>query len=114
MDLSVYLHQAVRGFSRYNKYTLGSDLRTISLEIVRLIIRANNTAQKEAVLRELVQQCEMLKAMLVVAKEVKAFQHFKSFQHASALAVMLCRQSEGWLKSSLKSQNHPSAARPRR
>lgn len=48
MDLSIYLQRAVRGFSRYNKYTLGTELRTISLDIVRLIIRGNNTEGDDA------------------------------------------------------------------
>ena len=34
MDLAVYLEQVVRNFSRYHKYTLGSDLRQQSRELV--------------------------------------------------------------------------------
>ena len=41
-DLSVYLENVARNFSRYHKYTLGADLRNISRMIVRLIIRANS------------------------------------------------------------------------
>ena len=37
MDLAVYLEQVVRNFSRYHKYTLGSDLRQQSREPVRMI-----------------------------------------------------------------------------
>lgn len=33
MDLTVYLEQVVRNFSRYHKYTLGSDLRQQSREL---------------------------------------------------------------------------------
>jgi hypothetical protein len=32
MDLTIYLEQVVRNFSRYHKYTLGSDLRQQSRE----------------------------------------------------------------------------------
>jgi|CXWL01.1.fsa_nt_gi hypothetical protein len=42
MDLAVYLEQVVRTFSRYHKYTLGSELRQQSHELVTLIIRANS------------------------------------------------------------------------
>ena len=42
MDLTVYLDQVVRNFSRYHKYTLGSDLRQQSRELVTVIIRANS------------------------------------------------------------------------
>ena len=37
MDLAVYLEQVVRNFSRYHKYTLGSDLRQQSRELLRMI-----------------------------------------------------------------------------
>jgi hypothetical protein len=96
MELSVYTEETVRKFSRYQKYGIGEDLRDLSRQIVLLIIRANSTEQKSPVLQELVETCEQLKVMLVLAKEVKAFQSFTSFQQAAGLATSLCRQSEGW------------------
>ena len=42
MDLVVHLEQVVWNFSRYHKYTLGSDLRQQSRELVTVIIRANS------------------------------------------------------------------------
>ena len=101
MEMSVYLQNIVRKFSRYNKYSIGADLRDLSRNILLQIIRANSARDREKILRELVEHCEMLKTMLVFAKETKAFDNFKSFQHASSMAVMLCKQSEGWLKSSM-------------
>ena len=106
MELAVYLQNCVRNFSRYNKYSIGSDLRDLSREILLLIIRANSARDKERHLAELVETCDMLKTMLVFAKEAKAFENFKTFQNASSMAVILCRQSEGWLKSSRKGRNH--------
>ncbi len=41
MDVAVYFEKIVRNFSRYNKYTLGSELREKSRQIVELIIKAN-------------------------------------------------------------------------
>jgi hypothetical protein len=41
-ELAKYFDKIVRNFSRYNKYTYGSDLRNLSREILKLIIRANN------------------------------------------------------------------------
>ncbi len=37
MDLTVYLEKIVRNFGRYHKYTLGSELRAKSREIVGVI-----------------------------------------------------------------------------
>lgn len=111
IELAVYLQQVVRHFSRYNKYSIGAELRDHSRKIILLIIRANSCRNKVAILTELVETCEMLKTSIVFAKEVKAFASFKSFQHASSLAVVLCKQSEGWLKSSRKSQNHQPSSK---
>ena len=36
--MAVYFEKIVRNFSRYNKYTLGSELRKLSRDIVKLII----------------------------------------------------------------------------
>ena len=41
-DLSVYLENTVRNLLRYLKYTLASNFREISRQIVRLIIMANS------------------------------------------------------------------------
>ena len=106
MELAVYLQQVIRNFSRYNKYSIGAELRELSRRTILLIIKANSHRNKSRVLAELVETCEMLKTSIVFAKEIKAFASFKSFQHASSLAVVLCKQSEGWLKSSRRSQNH--------
>jgi hypothetical protein len=42
MELALYFEQIVRNFSRYNKYTIGSDLRNKSREIACHIMRANS------------------------------------------------------------------------
>ena len=47
MDLTIYFEKVVRNFSRYHKYTLGSELREKSREIVGLIIKANFTVGGE-------------------------------------------------------------------
>jgi hypothetical protein len=49
-DLCLWLEQVVRGFSRYHKYAIGSDLRTLSRRILRLVVRANARADKTDVL----------------------------------------------------------------
>jgi hypothetical protein len=39
MELTVYIETVVRSFSRYHKYTLGTDLRQQSRALVTVIIR---------------------------------------------------------------------------
>lgn len=45
--LILLLEQAVRGFPRYHKYTLDTDLRRQALQVGRLIIRANTQREAE-------------------------------------------------------------------
>jgi len=99
MDLAVYIENVVRGFSRYHKYTIGTDLRNLSREVVRLIIAANSREDKLQSLTELRDMIEQLKVTIRICKEVKAFRNFNSFQNAAEAAVNLSRQSEGWIRS---------------
>lgn len=36
-DLTLYFEKIVRNFSRYDKYTIGADLRQLSRDVLRLI-----------------------------------------------------------------------------
>ena len=99
MDMTIYIENIVRGFSRYHKYTLGTDLRNLSREIVRLIIRANSERERLSTLHCLRDTIEELKVVLRICKEVKAFNNFQSFTHSIEAAISLSRQSEGWIKS---------------
>ncbi len=98
-DMSVYIENIVRGFSRYHKYTLGTDLRNLSREIVRLIVRANSEKERLSTLQALRDTIEELKVTIRVCKEVKALKSFNSFKYLMENAISLSRQSEGWLKS---------------
>lgn len=102
LDLAIYLEKIVRTFSRYHKYTLGSDLRGKSREIVGFIIKANSTADRLPVLLELRERLEALMVLLRIGKEVKAFSHFNGYAYAANLVVNLNRQNEGWIKSQKK------------
>jgi len=98
-DLSVYLETIARNFSRYHKYTLGSDLRNLSRKIVRLIIRANSERDKIATLETIRVTVEELKVTARICKEVKAFKNFNSFQYMMGETISLGKQCEGWIKS---------------
>ena len=83
-DPLVYFEKIVKNFSRYNKYTHGTDLRNISSQVVR----ANNTVNKLPVLEELRLYLEELKTVIRICKEVNDFPNFNSFQiiHARVTA----------------------------
>ena len=98
-DLSIYLENSVRGFSRYHKYTLGTDLRNLSRRIVQLIIRANSEKDKTATLQQMRVVVEELKVTGRICKEVKAFKNFDAFKYMMEQTISLSKQCEGWLRS---------------
>jgi hypothetical protein len=87
------------GLSRYHKSTLGSDLRDSSRNIDGLIIWINNEKDKVAGLKRLRIKLDELLVLIRLAKEVKAFNSFKSYQFVVEQVGSVCRQNEGWLKS---------------
>jgi len=100
MQLAVYMEQVVHDFPRYHKYAIGADLRNLSKELVSRVIQANSLQDRQAVLVELTDLAERMKTTIIIGKEIKAFKNFNQFQQAAALAVDVCRQAEGWVKSS--------------
>jgi len=72
-DLCLYLEQVVHSFSRYHKYTLGSDLRNGARRALKLVVRANARREKVSVLLELREDREELKVLLRLDQDVKAF-----------------------------------------
>jgi len=49
MELAIYIEKAVRDFTRYHKYTIGTDMRNLSRDIVSLVIKANSRKDKKSV-----------------------------------------------------------------
>jgi len=99
MDVAVHFEKVVAGFSRYHKYTLGTELRNQSRAVVALIMKANAARDKRQHLLRLREVLDELLISVRIAKETKAFKSFKSFQYAIEQVVSLCRQNEGWLRS---------------
>jgi hypothetical protein len=68
METAIYFETIVRNFSRYNKYTLGSEMRTKSRDIVKLVIKANSSRNKLPLLYELREHVEELKILIRISK----------------------------------------------
>ena len=101
MELVVFIENAVKGFSRYHKYSIGERLRETSWEVIALIVKSNNTPvnARKPLLISLRDKIEEINIALNVAKELKAFVNHNSYRQASRIAIDISRQSEGWLKS---------------
>jgi len=78
-DLCVYFEKLVKGFSRYDKYVLGTDLRNKSRQIACQIMRTNSLPEKKNALQELVALVEELKLVVRLCKEVGVFKKFSSY-----------------------------------
>ena len=98
-DLCLYFEKTVRNMPRYDKYTLGSELRNLSREVLRLIIRANSEEDRVATLREIRAKVEELKVVLRLARETGAIVRAKSYEFAAGKVVAVGRQNEGWLSA---------------
>jgi len=100
LALAVYMEKIVKGFEKYNKYTIGVDLREKSKNILYLINRANLSTEKKEAITNLRDGCEDMKMLIQLSKELEAFKSFKQFEYSSMLVVGVCKQAQGWLGSS--------------
>ncbi|MBF0539485.1 MAG: four helix bundle protein [Nitrospirae bacterium] len=98
-DMAIYIDNMVRGFSRYNKYSIGTDMRDLLRMVIRLIIKANSEADKLNTLTALRDTVEELRVVFRVGKEVKVFKNFDAFKRLIEDTISLSRQCEGWMKS---------------
>ena len=94
LDAAVHFEKVVAGFSRYHKYTLGTEIRNQSRAVLGLIVQANGARERAPVLLELRQRLDELLILLRLAKEVRAFQSFRSFQFAIEQVVSVSRQTQ--------------------
>ena len=53
LDMTVHFERLVAGFSRYHKYTLGTELREGSRAVLEQVVRANNATTREQRVTEL-------------------------------------------------------------
>lgn len=102
LDVAVHFEKVVAGFSRYHKYTLGTELRNKSRQAVTLVIKANAARDKREQLLALRDCLDELLIVMRIAKEARAFKSFESFTYAVEQVVSVCRQNEGWLRSTQK------------
>lgn len=71
LDVAVHCEKVVAGFSRYHKYTLGTELRGKSREIVALIVKANAAPDKRPHLVHLREALDELLILMRIAKEAR-------------------------------------------
>ena len=106
--LLVHTEEAVKRFSRYHKYTVGTDLRQAAMKIMRTVHRAvYDKAQHAKHLDALVWLVDDYKLTLQLGMELGAFAHpgkskhaFAAFETAAVLAADIGKQCGGWQQRS--------------
>ena len=117
--LLVYMETLVRGFSRYHKYTLGSELRTQCMSMVKLCHKAwRDKVRTLDYLQQLVWLIDESKLSLQLAKQLQAFRSFAQFSQVAELLVQLGKQCGGWIRHQQANGQKPvptqAQARPNR
>ena len=103
-DLAVHVEKLVRGFSRYHKYSLGTELRERSREILARIIDANHSRDRAARLEQLRGDLENFKVMVRLCHESGGFASTRSYLYVAEQVVEISRQNEGWLRQTIKAR----------
>ena len=113
--LVVALEECVRRFSRYHKYTLGTELRQQAHHVYRLAYKAwRDKAKQLDWLTQLVWAVDDLKLSLQLGQQLKAFASFGQFEQLAILAADMGKQTGGWYKQQVRGQKSaPSAEQAR-
>ncbi len=101
-DLAVHVEKIVRNFSRYHKYSLGTELRERSRKLLERIMEANQSRERAAVLGQLRLELEQLKLLARLCHESGGFASTRAYLHVAERVVEISRQNEGWLRQASK------------
>jgi hypothetical protein len=95
---------AVRRFARYNKYTVGADLRRQAMRVCQTAQRAwRDRAHQSGWVTKLVWEIDDLRTTLQLGSALKVFASFAHFEMLARLVADLGKQAGGW-----KRQFHPN------
>jgi hypothetical protein len=94
-------YQRVPKFGKQYKYFLGGKLIEHSIDIIKLIIKANSERDSERrteLIEHLCLTIEMLITEIRIANELRQLGGQTSYLYLSEMAVDLSKQAEGWKK----------------
>ena len=97
------LYQRTPKFGKQYKYLLGGEMLKNSINIIKLIIKANGERDKKErtiMIENICLIAEVLIIHLRIANELKQLGGQKSYLYLSEMVVDLSKQAEGWKKYS--------------
>ena len=99
MNTALVIEGEVRSFGRFHKYQLGSRLRDLAFDCVRLVAAAQRRTGRLEALDALCDAVADLQVSINFGREVGAFASIKRAVGVMEQVVVLARQAEGWRKS---------------
>lgn len=95
-----WLRPTVERFARVHRYSLGVELQTSALRLLRLIIRANYATDKSSMISEAVTEYEVQRLLLRLAFDYKVVSS-RQFTYASERLEEIARLLRGWAKKTI-------------
>ena len=97
-DLLIEIFQFTGEFSREYKFTVGENLKKETIDLLKLIFRANTRTDKISVLQEARESIEIIRLMIRVMKDMKQIS-LKRFVAVNQKVENVSKQLAGWQKS---------------
>jgi hypothetical protein len=102
--LVIQVELAVRQFPRYHKYTLGTELRQLAMQVLSNVTHAINQKQgaqgkiksRMQWLARLILVVQELKLKIQIGKTLQAFASFAVFEQLAKLVVAVAKQATAW------------------
>lgn len=111
--LLIETEESVRGFTRYHKYALGTELRNQAMAVVRLCNRAwRDRSRQLHWVSELIWAIDELKLSLQLGSQLKVFKNFSQFERLIRAAEEVGRMAGGWKRQLHRKSQNPRGIAP--
>lgn len=97
-DFLLWIKPTVQKFAKVHKYSLGLQLETETLELLKCIIRANlSRTKKSEIIEEAFVRYETVTVLIRISKDFKSI-NIKQYEFASTKLAEIERLLGGWRK----------------
>jgi len=103
-DLLLEIFQFVRNFSKEFKYTVGDNMKTEGVELIKLIYQANSTRDKLEIIRQARERIETIRLYLRLMKDLRQI-NIPKFVSINEKIENVSKQLAGWQKSQGRNNN---------
>jgi hypothetical protein len=105
--LLLEIEQAVAGFPRRHRYTVGAELRQQAMGVTVLVHRAwRDRKQQLALIERVIWEVDSLKIRMQLCSRLRAFASLAQFEMLARIARELGKQAGGWYRQ--QKGKHPT------